>query len=140
MGQKPDDIASEIDQLREETDVIVDELLRRASLPAVARGLTDTVTDAAEAAAGEATTEVPRFVRRNPVTLAGALLGVLASVGMFALSTGVLPRRRAPRRYSPSVLSLAALSLLAGLGMVVASGSLQEQRGGEAEAGVGDVP
>ena len=58
MGKSPGDIASEIERLRRESDIIVDELERRATLPNLARGMTSTVTDRANLVANEAATMV----------------------------------------------------------------------------------
>ncbi len=100
MGKGPDDIASEIVDLRKESDVIVDELLRRAKPSNVARGMTTTVTDRvgsvvseAERIANEATIaasrvadDMPDPIRRHPMASTFATVGVLAGLIGFAIS------------------------------------------------------
>lgn len=97
MGEKPDDIAKEIANLRRETAVIVDELRHRANLPYVARSAAERVTQRAETLAGdvsrraellagEVTEAMPEPLRRNQPVFGGALLGLLAGLGIFTIA------------------------------------------------------
>ena len=93
MGKSPDDIASEIERLRRESDVIVDELERRASLPRLARGMTSTVAERANLVVGDAAStvshladEMPEPVRQHPFAATFASVGLLAGVMGFVFS------------------------------------------------------
>ena len=100
MGKSPDDIAREIERLRRESDIIVDELERRATLPSLARGMTSTVADRANLVANEAATmvegaastvsrladEMPEPVRQHPFAATFASVGLLAGVMGFVFS------------------------------------------------------
>lgn len=100
MGKSPDDIASEIERLRRESDIIVDELERRATLPSLARGVTSTVADRANLVVNEAATivgdaastvnhlaeEMPEPVRQHPFAATFASVGLLAGAMGFAFS------------------------------------------------------
>ncbi len=98
MGQTPDNIAEEIADLRQETSVIVDELRHRANLGYVARGVGGRVGERAETMAsdlsrraemlaGEVGDSLPEPVRRNSSIFGGALLGVLAALGLFTFTS-----------------------------------------------------
>lgn len=101
MGQKPDDIADEIARLRAETDTIVDELLRRASLPNLAKGMTSTMAGRASsivsgAASGVsfATASIPEPVRQHPLASTFTAVGLLSTLLSFAVSSVALGRER----------------------------------------------
>lgn len=108
MGKSPDDIAGEIEGLRQESDIIVDELLRRTSIPNLAKGVTSTVADrasyvineAAVIASGAASTvthmadEMPEPVRQHRFAATLASVGLLAGLLGFALSWAALSRRQ----------------------------------------------
>ncbi len=102
MGKSPDDIASEIERIRRESDIIVDELLRRASLPSLARGMTSTVAERANLVAGEAATtvghlarEMPEPMRQHPFAATYASVGLLAGVVGFVFTWVAAVRRPA---------------------------------------------
>ena len=104
MGKGPDDIAGEIVELRKESDVIVDELLRRASPGNVARGMTSTLTDRASTVVSEASTRVSGAtmtlsrvadqvaddilepIREHRMAATYAAAGILAGLAGFAIS------------------------------------------------------
>ncbi len=100
MGEKPDQIADEIRDLRHEIAAIVDELGRRANVQHAAREAAGAVTQRAEAVAADVAGAMPEPVRRNPAVVGGAALGVLASVGLFTLSN-----LRRERELTPSELA-----------------------------------
>ena len=107
MGKGADDIAGEIVNLREESDVIVDELLRRAKLENVARGATATLTSRASTLVsgvtdrvGEATESIghmaddmPEPIRKHSMAATYTVIGALAATLGFALSWASVMRR-----------------------------------------------
>lgn len=107
MGKSPDDIAGEIVDLRKESDIIVDELLRRATPGNVARGMTATVTDRATSvvagvservndaaeAVSHVTQEMPEPIRDHPMAVTYAAVGLTAGVVGFAASMISIARR-----------------------------------------------
>ena len=106
MGKKPDDIAKEITDLRRETAIIVDELRHRANLPYVAgsvagrvsrraESMASDVSRRAELLAGEVVESMPEPVRRNQPIFGGALLGLLAGLGIFTIASVTEERPRA---------------------------------------------
>lgn len=104
MGKSPDDIAGEIVDLRKESDVIVDELLRRATPSNVARGMTSTLTERASTVVSEASTrvtgaattvsrvadqvadDIPEPIREHRMAVTYATVGVIAGLLGFVIS------------------------------------------------------
>lgn len=135
MGQKPDDIAREIDALRRETDIIVDELIRRVVPSRLARGVTSevgsTISHGAKSVAGraggvaqqaeevakDAYYSLPRPVRNYPYLVGGAVLGALAGVGAYAFNA-------ATQRPEPSTQEMILQRLQGSLGQ--AGGAVQD--------------
>jgi hypothetical protein len=106
MGEKPDQTEREIRDLRRETDIIIDELIRRANPSYIRHTVTDAVTQRAgavadsvahqaETVASDVARAMPEPVRRNPSVAGGAALGLLATAGAFAVSSIMRGRRRA---------------------------------------------
>lgn len=107
MGKSPDDIAGEIVDLRKESDVIVDELLRRATPSNMARGMTATVTDRATSvvsgvsgrvneaaeAMSHAAEDMPEPIRRHPFAFTYTLVGLMAGLLGFGVTMISVLRR-----------------------------------------------
>ncbi len=93
MGQRPDQIEAEIEELRHETDLIVDELTRRANPQNVLQTVAARVTEGAGTLVNEAVAEAPELARRNPLLLNGAAVSGAAALGVYALSTAILGHR-----------------------------------------------
>ncbi|MDA8218745.1 MAG: hypothetical protein M0Z94_14150 [Dehalococcoidales bacterium] len=104
MGAKPDEVVREIENLRADSDVIIDELTRRLTPSSVARNLRGAVTrrvedtadtlgheaqEVARDVADEVDRATPEIVRRNPTVAAGAALGVVAGASA-ALATNLI--------------------------------------------------
>ncbi len=93
MGQRPSQIEAQIDDLRQETDLILDELSRRTNPQHVLQTVTSRVTDTAGTLVNEAVAEAPEIARRNPLLLNAAALSATAALTMYALSAAVLGNR-----------------------------------------------
>ncbi len=93
MGQRPSQIEAQIDDLREETDLILDELQRRTNPQHILQTVTSRVTNTAGTLVNEAVAEVPEVARRNPMLVNGAALSAAAALTIYALSAAVLGKR-----------------------------------------------
>lgn len=143
MGKKPDDIAREIGELREETEVIVDELARRVTPGYVVHNVASTVSQRAEDAAGTVRARTANFaddlersvaepLRRNPSVVGGAAAGLLASIGAFAMASMVRGRQRSASDKARMQLEASARGVRDSLGRL---GEVARQVRSEVEKG-----
>jgi ElaB/YqjD/DUF883 family membrane-anchored ribosome-binding protein len=114
MGQKPDELENEIQELRQESDVIIDELLKRGNLASVAsnashaagtavRGAVSTVSSTADTVSHKTETlvhdtieTIPEPIRSRPYIAAGIASGLLSTLGAYAATMAILSRRKTP--------------------------------------------
>ena len=114
MGQKPDELEHQIEELRTETDAIVDELTRRADPSYLSRQATDRVSSVVRDAVStveqvggrvsnqtdqimnEAAANMPESIRERPYVVAGALGGLLMALSSYGVTLAILSRRRTP--------------------------------------------
>jgi hypothetical protein len=114
MGQKPDELEHEIQELRQESDVIIDELLKRGNLANVANSAShaagtavrdavssvsataETVSHRTEMLVHDTARTIPEPIRSRPYIAAGVLSGLLSTLAAYATAITILSRRKTP--------------------------------------------
>jgi hypothetical protein len=114
MGQKPDELEKEIQDLRQESDFIIDELLKRGNLVNVAHNAShaagtavrdavstvsataETVSHRTENLVHDTAGSIPQPIRSRPYIMAGVASGLLSTLGAYATTMAILSRRKTP--------------------------------------------